>query len=209
MPRFFGDDYVERVTLRDGSAALVRQVTPDDKESLRRGYAKLSAASRYSRFLTPKGELTDSELRYLTDIDGESHFALGAIRESDGEGLGIARFIRLADPVVAEAAIAVADEVHRQGLGKLLFLRLVAAAAERGIATFHCELLGTNASMQELIRQVSTDIVVSVGGGVMSIDLPLPNLQPVHEHSAPVPTNSLYGVFKLVAADALELWRRS
>lgn len=219
MTRFFELDYVERAFLRDGTAVQLRLVTPDDKALLRRGFEGLSSKSRYARFLAPKQELSDDELRYLTELDGESHFAIGAVREAgDGAGeavgLGLARFIRLADPRVAEAAIAVADEVQGQGLGKLLFLRLVAAAAERGIATFHCELLGSNASMLELIHLVSAENVVVVESGVMSIDLPLPNVVATQPPEEPIPTNAMYRLFKHAAENALEwtdafldLWR--
>src|SRR4051812_14874359 len=148
MSRVFTADYVEHATLRDGTRVLLRLVTPDDKELLKRGFDGWSHASRYARFFVPKQRLTDDELAYLCEVDQESHFALGAVREGDGEprGLGIARFIRLADvedaPVTAEAAIAVSDEMQGKGLGRLLFQRLVDAAGERGIAQFRCEVAG-------------------------------------------------------------------
>src|ERR1700733_7991003 len=155
-------DYVERAFLRDGTPIRLRLLAPEDAPLLRRGFEQLSPDSRYARFLVPKQRLSDDELRYLCDVDQESHFALGAIREDgDGHGepvgVGIARFIRLPDvlgePVTAEAAIAVADEVQRQGVGKLLLSRLIAAAAERGIERFRCEVLCSNTSMHALIEK--------------------------------------------------------
>lgn len=221
MGRHFTADYVERAVLRDGTAVRIRLVTPEDKELLRKGFEQLSAESRYARFLAPKAELTEDELRYLTDLDGDHHFALGAVREDgDGSGepigLGIARFIRLADPRIAEAAIAVADVAQNKGLGTLLFLRLVAAAAERGVEVFHCDLLAQNASMYELIRQVSPEHTIAIAGGVMSIDLPLPNVHAEHPHDErPIESSGAYRLFKLAAAKPTEwagtvraLWRR-
>lgn len=178
--RVYVADWVEHASLRDGTPILLRLVIPEDKELLRRGFDSWSYESRYARFLVPKQRLTDEELAYLCDVDQESHFALGAIREGDGEprGLGIARFIRLPDqpgqPVTAEAAIAVADEVQGQGLGRILFQRLVEAAAERGIERFRCEVLGGNASMKMLIDAVAPEHMTEVGGGVMTIDFALP-----------------------------------
>ena len=129
-PRFFTADYVERATLRDGTSVMLRLVAPEDKALLRRSFEDWSEESRYARFHAPKSKLSEEELRYLTEIDQETHFALGAIREAgDGAGepvgLGIARFIRLpeqapAGPVTAEAAISVSDEVQGKGLGRLL-----------------------------------------------------------------------------------------
>ncbi|MBA3540125.1 MAG: GNAT family N-acetyltransferase [Deltaproteobacteria bacterium] len=219
MARFFSLEYAEHATLRDGTPVVLRLVTPEDKELLLTGFEGLSQESRYARFLGSKTALSPDELRYLTELDHETHFAIGAITEPDAtgavRGLGVARFIRLADPQVAEAAIAVTDDMQGKGLGKLLFLRLVAAAAERGVATFHCEILGSNASMRELIRTISPDAVIESGGGLMSIDLPVPNVQPTQASSEPLAENPMYGLFKLVASNAIEwtaavrnLWRR-
>src|SRR5689334_12259749 len=101
-PRFFSLDYRERAVLRDGTAVRLRLVVPEDKELLRAGFERLSPASRYARFLAPKFQLSDDELRYLCEVDHDRHVAIGALRD-DGEagaapvGLGVARFIRLSD----------------------------------------------------------------------------------------------------------------
>jgi GNAT superfamily N-acetyltransferase len=231
-PRFFSLDYVEHATLRDGTAVYLRLVLPEDKELLRAGFDRLSPESRYARFLAPKASLSDDELRYLCDIDHEEHFAIGALLddsddegEDDGHGgrrrrapvgLGIARFIKLADPPnTAEAAIAVADEVQHRGLGQLLFLRLVSAAAERGIERFRCEVLSTNASMAGLIEQIAPDRTIEVGQGVMSVEIPLPAVAPTQPPTEDARENQLYRLFRAAAQNAVEwtdavrkLWRR-
>lgn len=182
----------------------------------------MSQRSRYARFLAPKDHLTDDEVRYLTEIDQERHFALGALAEdgdgdNDGDavGLGVARFIRLAEPpATAEAAIAVIDEMQGRGLGKLLFLRLCAAAAERGIARFRCELLCSNTGMRALIEEISPDLKVAVTAGVMSIDMALPPVAPDEPALGPAPGGPMYRLFRAAAEDAVEwtaavrrLWR--
>ena len=161
-PMHFDAKYSEHATLRDGSAVTIRLVRANDKALLRAGFHKLSDESRYRRFHTPKNALSDAELRYLTEIDTVTHFAIGAVRarekcqdhgETTEEGLGLARFIVLPENGAAEAAITVLDDVHGLGLGRLLFHRLVAAARERGLAQLHCEVLASNKPMQELARQ--------------------------------------------------------
>jgi ribosomal protein S18 acetylase RimI-like enzyme len=217
----FGPDYVEHTQLRDGTPILLRLVTPDDKPLLRAGFERLSAESRYARFLAPKTTLSDDELTYLCDIDQHDHFALGAIQESgDGHGgpvgLGIARFIRLTDhPTTAEAAIAVADEAQGRGLGKLLFLRLCAAAAERGIERFRCEVLGSNTSMAALLRTIDPARTIEVGGGIMSIDLAIPGVAPTTPPTTSDAEGPMYRLFRAAAHNAVEwtdavrrLWRR-
>ena len=215
-PRHFTLDYVERANLRDGTPVMLRLVCPDDKELLRREFERWSPESRYLRFHGAKTKLTDEELTYLTDVDHEGHFALCAIREAgDGHGepvgLGIARFIRLPHelgaPVTAEAAISVADHAQGKGLGRLLFLRLVAAAAERGIARFRCEVLGSNASMAGLIEAISPDHHTEVASGVMSIDFAVPAMKPDVAPSEP-PEGGMYRLFRAVAEGAVTLARR-
>jgi GNAT superfamily N-acetyltransferase len=214
--RFFTSDYVERAVLRDGSTVMLRLICPDDKELLRREFERWSHASRYARFHAAKTRLTDDELRYLTEIDQESHFAIGAVSEvGDGNGetvgLAIARFIRLptepGEPVTAEAAISVADSAQGKGLGRLLFMRLVAAASERGIQRFRCEVLGSNASMAGLIDAVAPEHSTEVESGVMSIDFAVPSLQPTAAPTAP-PEGGLYRFFRAVAEGAVELARK-
>jgi hypothetical protein len=126
----------------------------------------------------------------------------------DPIGLGIARFIRLpaepGEPNTAEAAIAVADEAQGKGLGKLLFLRLCAAAAERGIARFRCEVLATNASMKTLIDSVSPEHSVEVGGGVMSVDFALPSVAPDLPSETAGPSIPMYSFFRAAAENVIE-----
>ena len=212
--RRFTADYLEHAKLHDGTPIVLRLVEPEDKELLRRGFERWSPESRYARFLVPKQRLTDEELHYLCDVDQETHFALGAIREDgDGHGnpvgLGIARFIRLPDrpgqPVTAEAAIAVADEVQRQGLGRLLLERLVAAAVERGIQRFRCEVLCSNSSMTQLIDQIAPVHSVATTGGLMAMEFELPE----------PPGSPIYRFLRHAARGEIEwtdavrrLWRR-
>jgi GNAT superfamily N-acetyltransferase len=215
--RHFTSEYVERAKLRDGTDVVLRLLRPADRVILKDGFEKLSPESRYARFFAPKQRLTDHELDYLCNIDNESHVAIGALRElPDGTsvGLGVARFIKVADGA-AEAAIAVADEMHGRGLGRLLFLRLCAAATERGITTFKCEVLGSNASMKHLLDAIAPDHDVAVTQGVMSFDLDVPNVSPTESTSGPAPHGPMYRLFRVTAEHAVDwtetikkLWAR-
>ena len=217
MARYFTASYEERVVLRDGTAVVLRLLRPEDKQLLRDGFARLSAESRYARFLSPKTTLSDDDLRYLCDIDQETHFALGAQRESDGQGLGIARFIVLvaSEVTTAEAAITVADDAQGLGLGKLMFLRLCAAARERGVERFHCEVLGSNTGMAALLATIAPERTIEVGGGVMTIELAVPAIEPTAQATAESPQSAMYRLFRAAAENTVEwteavrgLWRR-
>ncbi len=195
-------------TLTDGTRVQLRLLRPDDRERVRAGFERLSPASRFLRFLSPTPRLTERMLTYLTETDGWNHVAVGAIRvEPDGragEGLGVARFIRLPDAEdTAEAAVAVVDEAQGRGLGSLLLATLVVAARERGIRKFRCHVAAGNAPVQallegmgELAERVRT---AEADGAALVYDLTLP------APSADAKASPLYKLFRAVAAAGLGL----
>jgi GNAT superfamily N-acetyltransferase len=134
-------------------------VRPEDAALLREGFVRLSPRSRFQRFLSAKPRLSAEELRYLTDVDGERHVAIGAVTWSPGgreKGLGVARFFRQAHtPEVAEVAITVVDDAQGKGLGRLLMDRLVEAARERGVERFELRVLAGNVPMTKLVQTLA------------------------------------------------------
>ena len=105
-----GAPVTTRVELRDDRAALIAQLHPDDRGRYLVGFEKLSAQSVYQRFLAPVERLSESQLRYLLEVDHRDHEALLAIDEDEGEAVGVARFVRDRDaPEVGEAAVIVVD----------------------------------------------------------------------------------------------------
>lgn len=174
----FDQDYEETVHLRDGTRARLRPIRASDKQLLLEGFERLSPRSRYTRFLTPKQRLSDRELRYLTEVDGVDHFALVALTHplfGQEEGIGVGRFVRLADePDTAEPAITVADDQQAKGLGTVLLHRLSDAAWERGIRQFRCELLADNAHMRDLLAGLETDVRLDhVADGALVVTFPI------------------------------------
>jgi GNAT superfamily N-acetyltransferase len=182
-----GPAFSEEHMLADRSIVRLRLIRPEDASELRRGFERLSPASRYRRFLGGVTELSDEALRYLTEVDGHDHVAIVVTRpRPDGseEGLGVARFIRLRDePSVAEAAVTVLDDEQRKGLGQLLTVTLARAARERGIRHFRGEILADNVAVRELLRDVGAD-VRSVEGGRLVFDVALGE-QPVAPEPEP------------------------
>jgi GNAT superfamily N-acetyltransferase len=185
-PRHFDHHYEEHATLRDGTSVRLRLVRPDDKQMFVEGFSRMSPEARYQRFLAAKSQLTAQELRYLTETDGEDHFALGAaVIAPDGaeRGLGVARFVRLPERTdTAEAAFTVVDEAHGKGLGSLLFRRLMAAARERGITRFVCSVLASNEQMHELLRDIAPDASRRLDGYVVEFEFEIPALGPRASH---------------------------
>jgi RimJ/RimL family protein N-acetyltransferase len=145
------------VRLQDGSRAVIRPIRPEDRLRLERSRGRFSDESMRRRFLGPKPRLTTTELRYLTEVDGDSHYAVVAAPLDDLESIiGVARFVRLVDdPATAEAAIIVADDSQGKGLGKRLAHELADAARDRGIRRFEASMLSDNKAALALMRTLS------------------------------------------------------
>lgn len=162
-----------KAALADGRNVELRLVRPEDAPLLAEGFEKLSADSRYRRFHGIRGRLTPEELRYFTELNGENHFALGALDAKSGEGLGVARFVRVPrEPRVAEPAVTVIDSAQKKGLGSLLLKRLAEAAQERGIDSFRCFVLADNKAMLDLLKQLDLP-APTCEAGVLQFDVPV------------------------------------
>ena len=172
----FCPSYREEVILSDGTRATLRLVIPADKPLLERGMDNFSPESRFRRFLSAKQELTSRDLRYLTEIDGVDHFAIGAL-DRMGNGMGVARFVRFGDDrEAAEPAVAVLDMHQNKGLGRILLTRLASAARERGIRKFRGSILSSNAPMLHLLHFVAEKICFEYHGAICNFTMPLEDI---------------------------------
>jgi len=146
-----------RVELSDGRDYRIRPITPADKARLAAGLTRLSETSIQRRFLGPKPRLSNAELRYLTEVDGFDHYAIVATAPQwNGDIVASARWVRLPDdPMAAEAAVVVCDDLQGKGLGKLLARMLADAARERGIVRIHATLLSDNPPALALMRVIA------------------------------------------------------
>lgn len=212
----FDEDYCEDVTLSSGMRIRLKLIRPEDKRRLQEGLAHMSSESRYLRFFTDKPRLSKGELAYLTELDQYSHFAIGAIEldaaGNEGEGLGVARFIRLPeDERLAEPAVAVVDRAQGQGLGGLLMDRLSDAARERDVQAFRSEFLAWNDGARELFRSMSDVVSFSADGTVAVAELPLTRQLPARQDAAQSPAphpDRMDDLFRLTASRMLRVRRR-
>jgi GNAT superfamily N-acetyltransferase len=205
----FDSSYREEVVLADGMVVVLRTVRPQDKELFRAGLERLSSTSRQSRFLAPRSGFSEAELRYLTEVDGIEHFAIGAIHHLAGglvEGIGVGRFVRSGrDPTVAEPAVTVIDEHQGKGLGTVLLHRLVAAARERGVNSFHCEFFTHNRRVRSLLDGYADRALITHDRDLVTMDFPLPEPRPEERLRDLVHAGPMQGVLRHAARGGLSL----
>jgi RimJ/RimL family protein N-acetyltransferase len=114
---------------------------------------RLTPESRYRRYLSPKPALSERELDYLLDVDHVRHEALAAVDETNDSFVAAARYVQLPDqPDVADVAIEVADDFHRQGIGMALAICTLERARANGFRRVTAVTLHDNAPARALLR---------------------------------------------------------
>jgi RimJ/RimL family protein N-acetyltransferase len=165
-----------RLELRDGSAVVVRAIRPGDREAIRDAFSRLGPETRYRRFLSAVERLSDSDLRYLTEVDHSDHEALVAYDAESREGAGVARYVRDPDnPRLAEAAVVVSDDWQGRGLGTALCRMLAERAREEGIEAFAATLLAENRQAIHLIESLGPSRVVGTDGATIKVEVAIPH----------------------------------
>lgn len=153
----------------------LRSVQPGDRSRIAEGLRRLSPTTAYHRFFTPTVSLSERQLRYLTEVDGEDHVAIGAVDCGPPEepGMGIARYIRDTEaPDVAEAAVLVVDAYQREGIGTLLMTALHQHAHQHGIRHFQGYVLGDNVAFLQFLRRFGA-VTRRTDRGVLDVDMPV------------------------------------
>ena len=176
-------------TTEAGTRVRIRPVRAADKPLLRAFVACQSDHSLRDRFLAPKPRLTQSELRYLTEVDGRDHHALVAVAADDGARmLGVARYVRVdSDRQTAEMAVMVDDAHHGQGLGRCLVMALADHARAGGVRRFVASMHSDNAPAHRLLSRLAATMATErAGHGVDELSAELYAL-PLARRDAPAP----------------------
>jgi RimJ/RimL family protein N-acetyltransferase len=145
----------DRLVLADGRRLKIRPIERRDRDRLRRLFMRLTPESRYRRYLSPKPTLSERELDRLLDVDHVHHEALAAVDETNGSFVAAARYVQVPDqPDVADVAIEVADDLHRQGVGTALAIQTLERARANGITRVTAITLHDNRPARALLRRL-------------------------------------------------------
>jgi GNAT superfamily N-acetyltransferase len=148
-------NYSVREGLRNGRTVTIRAVRPDDKGRMVDALLEVSPESLYRRTFSAKRNLTEDDLKHLTDVDFENVVALVAVTKAEKREriLGGGRYVRLGssgDTLKAEVAFLIDDAHQGQGIGSRIFKHLVVIARASRIAQFEAEVLPSNEGMLRL-----------------------------------------------------------
>ena len=147
--------HTDHLLLRDGSSLTVRFVAPDDGEVLQAYFRKLSAHSRYNRFLGAMSELPPSQLDHFVHAGEDDRFSVMASMTLEGRQIivGEARYGFEAATANFEFGISIDDRWQGQGIGAALLGNLECRAAALGATKIFGDTLRSNEAMIGLARK--------------------------------------------------------
>jgi GNAT superfamily N-acetyltransferase len=149
--------YLARERLKDGTEVTIRAIRASDGPAILAAFGELDRESVYRRFFSPKKELSDAELKQLTEVDFRRVTALVVTTQTHGVEtlVGGGRYATDSKdhPHSGELAFLTAAPYRGRGIAGLLFRHLGMLAKEAGISRFEADVLGENQSMLNVFRR--------------------------------------------------------
>jgi acetate---CoA ligase (ADP-forming) len=158
------------VILKDGGTLRLRPPAAGDAEAVLAFLEGLSDRTLYLRFHGIR-HVDEALAESLLEPDWAER---GALAGWLGERIvGLANYVRLRDPAVAEAAFVVADEEQGRGIGTRLLEQLAERAAENGVSRFVAEVMAENRQMLSVFTGAGFDVVRELEHGEVEVSFPL------------------------------------
>jgi GNAT superfamily N-acetyltransferase len=154
----------------------IRPISPADHDGLSAFYAGLSDESRRTRFLGVSSGICDRQSTYFCCPDHAHREGFVATLGGGSRPERIVGHVCIEPdgPRTAEVAIAVADELHGQGIGRRLVDAAVDWARRDGFATLTATMLAGNPAIQRLLTGLGLPCrAVPIGAGVVEIRIDL------------------------------------
>jgi L-amino acid N-acyltransferase YncA len=150
------------VRLRDGRAVTLRAIGAADGPEIVQAFERLSAESRYARFLQHKKQLDPAALaRGVNPRPGQDFAFVATVPAADGiDIVGAAQYVRMgnADATTCEFAITVAENWRGSGLAARLMASLIRRARRDGYDRMEGMVNAGNSTMLGLARRLGFTI---------------------------------------------------
>jgi GNAT superfamily N-acetyltransferase len=155
------------------SDIAIRAIRPDDKERIVKAFRGLDRRSVYLRFFSYRKDLSEEELRRVTECDGVSEAVLVATVGSGDEEtiVGLGGYVR--SGAAADVAFVVEEDFRRRGIASRLLQQLAHIARANGITRFEADVLAGNTPMLTVLRRSGLPMGASHGEGVVHATLSL------------------------------------
>jgi acetyltransferase len=152
--RPYPKEWERTVTLRDGTAVLIRPIRPEDEALYAPFFAEVTDQDLRLRFFAPIKEFSHAFVARLTQLDYARAMAFIAIDSSSGAMLGVVRLHANANYDAAEYAVLVRSDCKGRGLGWLLMQTMIDYASAEGLQTVEGQVLQDNTTMIAMCREL-------------------------------------------------------
>ena len=168
--------------LVDGTTLTIRPSGPGDYEAVKRLHETMLPENLYFRFFSASRVSAEREARRVCLEGRPGMVALVALLGD--ELVGVASYELAADGAAAEAALAVADGMHRRGIATLLLEHLVSLARARGVTALTAEVLADNYATLYVLTDSGLALRRRWDDGVAELSIPVPRVAALGEASA-------------------------
>jgi RimJ/RimL family protein N-acetyltransferase len=141
------------VRLKNSAAVRLRAARDADSARLLRLFYRLSDDTRYWYFGVGAPATPDWAAR-LVALGQPAPCAFALVAETEGEIVGVARYVAGAAGHYAEIGMVLADAWQAQGLGTRMLCGLHAVARRQAIAGFSAHVMGENRRALRMVRRV-------------------------------------------------------
>jgi len=165
--------YVRTGEMKSGEEIVVRPIRPEDEPLLIKLHRALSERTVYLRYFQPlklSQRTAHERLQRICFIDYDREMALAAEHRMEGgepEIIAIGRLSRLRGRDEGEMAVLVDDRFQHQGLGTLLYQRLIEVARDEHLTTLHSTILSENREMQAICRKLGFYLEADIDDGTV------------------------------------------
>ena len=160
--------------MRDGVAATIRPIRPEDEPMMVKFHESLSDQSvyfRYFRLMKLSQRVSHERLTRICFIDYDREMAL--VVERDGVIVGVGRLTRIRGTASAEFAVVVSDKFQGRGVGSELLHRMIDVARCEKLTLLVGEILPENRAMQRVCEKAGFTLKHSVMDPVVRAELDL------------------------------------
>ena len=191
---------------RTGSIVALRPFERADADGVQNLLDRLSPTSAHRRFL---GSSRSASARYVARLRSAVDTLAATVALIEGELVGIAS-LHLDGEGSAEAAIAVADRDHGDGIGTLLLEALVDQARELGLTRLTATVLTENTDILTVFRDLGLTVTQGPSdAGVMDVTVDLAPSETYDRRLAARTTVALDAATRTAdVASALAGWER-
>jgi GNAT superfamily N-acetyltransferase len=170
-------DYLARETLKDGTEIAIRAIRAGDGPAILAAFGQLDREAIYRRFFSPKKQLSDAELKQLTEIDFTQVVALVVTAQNEGIETLLAGGRYAIDagerPQSGELAFLTGEPYRGRGIASLLLHHLAILARERDLSQLEADVLAGNQPMLNVFRRSRLPMMQRREGNVVHVTLKL------------------------------------